>query len=108
MTAGRFPPPPIVCCLGAREYRRRLAWIEGLTRRALRWYIRNDLVLRLVYSPEAAGDVREMVEQERMCCAFLSFDMREKPEAVTVTITAPEAARDTADMLFGQFLKGRI
>jgi len=53
---------------------------------------------------EAAGDVRKMVEQERLCCAFLAFELDEQPDGVCVTITAPEAARDAADSLFGQFL----
>src|SRR5271163_577941 len=98
--------PPVACCLNAREYQARLARIETLTRKALRTHTRNDLVLRLVYAPEAAGEVRKLVEQERMCCAFLTFDLDQCPNAVRVTITAPEAARDSVDVLFGHFLSG--
>ena len=99
-------PPPVACCLSAGEYQTRLARIENLTRRALRTHTRNDLVLRLVYAPEAAGEVRKLVEQERMCCALLTFDLDQRPNAVSVTITAPEAARDSVDVLFGHFLSG--
>jgi hypothetical protein len=48
-----------------------------------------------------------MVEQERRCCAFLAFDLDQQPDAVCVTITAPEAAREAVDMLFGQFTAGQ-
>jgi hypothetical protein len=47
-----------------------------------------------------------MVEQERICCAFLSFDLRHEPDAITLTITLPEATRDSADRLFEPFLVG--
>ena len=47
-----------------------------------------------------------MVEQERLCCAFLTFDLDQRPDAVCVTITPPETAREAADMLSGQFLSG--
>ncbi len=45
-----------------------------------------------------------MIEQERACCAFLSFALKQEPDAITVTIIAPEAVRDSADMLFAPFL----
>jgi hypothetical protein len=72
----------------------------------LQKYSRDELVLRLVYAPQAAEEVRQMVEQERECCAFLAFDLTEGTDAVRVTITAPEAARGSAGLLFGQFLPG--
>lgn len=99
--------PPIACCLSTGEYQRRNAWIESLARTHLRKPTRDDLVLRLLYASEAADEVRRMVAQERLCCAFLTFDFDPRPDAVHVTITAPETAREAADTLFGQFLKGR-
>jgi len=44
-----------------------------------------------------------MVAGEQHCCAFLDFDLREDADAVHVTITAPENAREAADELFAQF-----
>jgi hypothetical protein len=98
--------PPLACWLGAGDYRRRIAWIAELTRRALRKYDRDELVLRLVYASEAAEEVRKMVEQERECCGFLAFDLTEAADAVRVTITAPEAACGSVGRLFGHFLPG--
>jgi hypothetical protein len=83
--------PPIACCLSAGDYQHRIAWIERLTSEALRSSARDDLVLRLLYASEAAGEVQKMVEQERICCAFLIFDLDERADAVCATITAPEA-----------------
>jgi hypothetical protein len=98
--------PPITCCLGAVEYQNRTAWIENLTRRALKGHARHDLTLFLSYAPEATAEVERMVEQERICCPFLTFELDQSLDAVSVRITAPEAARNSADMLFEQFLGG--
>jgi len=35
------------------------------------------------------------MRQEQACCAFLTFEMHEEPDAVTLTIKAPEEARAT-------------
>jgi hypothetical protein len=99
--------PPLTCCLSAGAYRNRITWIESLTRRALRSYARDDLVLSLTYAQEAAAEVQKMVEEERICCAFLTFDLKEESDCIRVTITVPEAARASADMLFGHFLATR-
>ncbi|MGK9170301.1 hypothetical protein KXR53_28645 [Inquilinus limosus] len=96
--------PPIACTLPPGEFQDRLAWIAALTRDALRSHERHDLVLDLAYAPEAVDRVREMVRRERRCCAFLSFDLREMPHEVRLTIEAPEEAREAADMLFTQFV----
>ena len=98
--------PLLACCLSPRDYKSRTAWIENLTRTALRNHVRDDLVLCLVYAPHAADDVQWMVAQERICCTFLTFDLDQRTDAVCVTITVPEAARESADMLFGPFLCG--
>ena len=98
---------PLVCRLSGDDYRNRITWIENLTRRALRGHRRDDLKLQLTYAPEAAADVRLMVEHERACCAFLIFALRQEPDAITVTIIVPEAVRRSADMLLVPFLAGQ-
>ena len=98
------PPdtPPIACTLAPSEYRERLASIVRLARNALRGFKRRDLALELRYAPEAASQVREMVRNERVCCEFLRFDLRETPQEVVLTIRAPEEARTVLETLFGQ------
>lgn len=95
--------PPIACTLAPGEFKNRLAWISALTRDALRSHARRDLVLDLSYAPEARNRVSEMVRNEQACCPFLNFDLREEPDQIRLVITAPEAAREAADMLFEQF-----
>ena len=94
---------PIVCTLTPGDFKDRLAWIAALNRDALREKRRNDLRLDLTYAPQAAARVREMVEREQGCCAFLSFELSEHADAVRLSIAAPEAARDAADVLFEHF-----
>jgi hypothetical protein len=95
---------PIACTLAPGEFKDRLASIGALARDALRAHERQDLVLDLRYAPEARERVREMVRNEQACCSFLNFDLREALDEIRVTITAPEAAREAADMLFEQFV----
>ena len=94
---------PIACSLTPGGLRERLALIRGLTTEALLGYDRSGLVLALRYAPEATDRVRAMIASERHCCAFLNFDVREEPDVVHVTITAPDNARDAADELFQEF-----
>lgn len=97
---------PIACTLGAGEYADRLEWIATLNRSALRFHRQDGLALRLDYAPAAAAQVRELVAQEQECCAFLAFHVKERPDALALTITAPAAAADALDALFAPFLAG--
>ena len=94
---------PIACTLTPGDLRARLSLIQTLAAEALVGYDRDGLVLTLRYLPDAVERVRAMVASERHCCGFLNFDVREQPNVVHVTITAPENARDAADELFEQF-----
>lgn len=93
----------IACTLQADDFRGRTAWIRGIAERHLRKSMRSPLTLYLVYGPEAADDVREMVRKESECCAFLRFDLSVANDEVHLLITAPEAAREAADTLFDHF-----
>jgi hypothetical protein len=102
-TTSNLKSLPIACTLTPGDLRERLGLIRALTTEALLGSNRDGLVLTLRYAPEAVGRVRAMVASEQHCCAFLNFDVREQPDAVHVTITAPEHARDAADELFEHF-----
>lgn len=95
--------PPIACTLDPGSFKARLAWIAALNARALTTSRRGGLALTLEYRREALDDVRELVQGEQACCAFLDFSLDEGNDRLVLTITAPEAARDATDMLFGQF-----
>ena len=95
---------PIACTLTPGDLRERLALIRQLTAEALLGHERYGLVLALRYAPAALERVRAMVASEQRCCAFLTFEVREQPDVVHVTITAPENARNAADELFEHFV----
>ena len=98
---------PIACTLTTGDLRDRLAWIATLNRDALRGHDRADLTLQLRYAPQAVHRVRDLMCQEQVCCAFLSFELHEQPDEVRLTIKAPEEARAMANSLFEPFLRGR-
>jgi hypothetical protein len=95
---------PIACTLAPGEFKDRVASIAVLNKDALREYERRDLVLESSYALKARERVRDMIRNEQACCAFLSFDVREVKDEIRVTVTAPEMAREAADVLFDQFV----
>lgn len=95
--------PPIACTLDTGSFKERTAWIADLNARSLTSSRRSDLALTLEYEAAALDDVRELVRGEQACCAFLHFDLDERADKLVLTITAPETARDAADLLFEQF-----
>jgi hypothetical protein len=98
--------PVIACTLSPGDYKERIASIQTLTSQSLLRHERRDLTLELVYAPGALARVHDMVTKEQACCSFLSFDVREAEHEVRLIITAPEDARDAADTLFEEFVKG--
>ena len=94
---------PIVCTLNGSSFKSRMVWIADLNARALKKARRTDLRLELHYARSAIADVRQMIAQEQECCAFLSFDLVEGWRTLKLTITAPETARDAAEMVFVPF-----
>jgi hypothetical protein len=104
MTDLAIDPPPIACTLGPGDFQARLAWIAALNARALRGHHRDDLVLHLTYAADAADDIREMIDKEKACCAFLDFATCEDAAGLQLTVTAPEEAREAADLVFEPFV----
>jgi hypothetical protein len=82
----------------------RLAEISQLTREHLRAHRVEGRTLRLTYDAAAAPQVVRIVELERVCCAFLDFELQVSADAVELSITAPEHAGTDAQWLFAQFL----
>jgi hypothetical protein len=99
---------PIACTLQPGDYQERLAWIAEVARAGLLQFRQDDLRLELKYAASVADRVREMVRKEQQCCAFLTFDLSEVDQGVRLTITAPERAREVADVVFEQFLPAGV
>jgi hypothetical protein len=97
-------PAPIACTLDLQEMGLRLAEISQLTREHLRSHRVEGRMLRLTYDTAAAQQATRIVELERVCCAFLAFELRVSADAVELSITAPDQAGTDAQWLFAQFL----
>lgn len=97
-------PAPIACMLGPTEMAPRLARIRQLTQAHLRSNELAGSTLVLLYDLAAIGEVSQIVELERSCCAFLHFTLAVQESAVQLTITGPGQEAASADWLFSQFL----
>ncbi len=97
-------PVPLACTLDLQSIGARLGDIQRLTRDHLRAHRVEGKTLRLTYGVEAASEVERIVGLERVCCAFLDFDIKVKADAVDLSITAPEQDGSDAQWLFAQFL----
>jgi hypothetical protein len=81
-----------------------LAEIGQLTREHLRSHHVGGRTLRLKYDTTAVQQLVRIVELERVCCAFLDFELKATGNEVELTITAPEQEGTDAQWLFAQFL----
>lgn len=99
--------PPIACTLGAGDLKARMAWLADLNARALTAHRRDGLTLHLTYRTEARDEVEDLVRQERECCGFLDFQVRQEGASVDLAITAPAEAEIAAETLFNDFISNR-
>lgn len=97
---------PVACALPPGDFDQRLAWIAKLNRTALLRTQREGRRLILTYDGSQAGLVHEMVDRERQCCGFLSFQVTNGQDSVTLVIEAPEEVADVLDTVFAPFLAG--
>lgn len=98
-------PAAIACTLDLQAMGPRLAEISQLSREYLRSHRVEGRMLRLTYDAAAAEQVARIVELERVCCAFLDFELKVSADAVELSITAPPEQDGTdAQWLFAQFL----
>lgn len=95
---------PIACMLTSSALRDRLASIRRLTADELLLHTPGDVELRLLYRARARPAVEAIVQAERECCAFLTFDLDCTVDGVELVIGAPADLDVDARWLFEQFL----
>lgn len=98
--------PPVACTLPANEHVERVTLIGDINASHLRRCDRAGLTLRLTYAAIATPRLRELVARERLCCAFLRFDLTEGVDVTVLQINAPDAEASAVDALFSPFLEG--
>jgi hypothetical protein len=96
--------PALACTLELQEMGPRLERLRRLTDTGLQSYQLEGNVLRLAYRPDAAAEVKAVVDLERDCCRFLDFRLEEGASRVDLTITAPDGVGLAAEWLFARFV----
>lgn len=83
---------PIACTLTAAAMPVRLAEIRAIGDAHLQAVSSDasEVALRFGANPDARERLEAIVAAESRCCAFLEFDLKHTPEAVMLTIRAPE------------------
>jgi len=95
---------PIACTLAPTALHERLALIGRVTQRSLLSHALEGGTLRLRYRAEARDELERIVAAERVCCAFLRFELRDAAGLVELTLSAPPLAGVEARWLFEHFL----
>jgi hypothetical protein len=100
---------PVACSLTAAEMRKRLAEMASIGGSSLLTARRTDAlaVLRFRAGVDRRKRLEAVVAAESECCAFLSMDLREGPDALELRITAPEGAEPVLEELVAAF-SGRV
>lgn len=96
--------PALACTLELHEMGPRLERLRRLAATSLMSHQLEGNVLRLAYRPDAATEVKAVVDLERNCCQFLDFAVQEGASGMDLTITAPEGVGAAAEWLFAQFM----
>ncbi len=98
-------PLAIACTLSDDELPARLDEIRDLSRHALRAKTTTGTHALLTFEP--APGVRDqlaaIVAAEAKCCAFLTMALTDEPEAITLTIDAPDDAAPILEELVASF-----
>lgn len=98
---------PIACTLSAAELPGRLAEMRAIGATSLEHVERTDTTaeLRFRAAVDTLARLAAIVAAESRCCAFLTFDLRERDDAIVLRIASPaeEAARLMLDELADAF-----
>jgi hypothetical protein len=99
---------PIACSLNAAELPQRLAEMAHLGRAALLDARAEPRRAQLRFAAGAGirDRVQAVVAAESRCCAFLTMRISDEPDAIVLTIDAPERAQGVLAELVGA-LRGR-
>jgi hypothetical protein len=97
--------PPLACTLDASQRPQRERDIRGLGRDALLAVERGAQTATLIFraEPGVRERVEAIAEAESGCCAFLKFDVADGPDAIALTIVAPDGGEPMMNELAGMF-----
>lgn len=91
--------PAIACTLDFQDIAQRLARVRQLAQRSLLRHRLEGNTLHLAYQAGAGDEVRAIVELERVCCAFLDFNVAQSKDEIVLSIQVPEDAGEASQLL---------
>jgi hypothetical protein len=100
---------PIACSLDAASLTERIGELRALGRDALLGAetAAGRSTLRFAPGAETRARLAAVVAAEATCCAFLSFTLADAPDAIVMTISAPEGAEPVVAELVAAVSAGR-
>jgi len=90
---------PIACTLTPTAMADRGEWLRRLGRESLLDGWRSDDCLELRFRAAGEGGVREWVQAEQECCAFLSFEFDRAGHELHLRVSGPAGAEPVLDGL---------
>ena len=98
--------PPIACTLTADEMPARRAEMAAIARDVVGTDVQaRHAVVRFAPAPGTRERVAAFVAAESRCCAFLRVELREDPDALTLTIDGPAGSERVVRELVGAFAR---
>jgi hypothetical protein len=97
-----MPELPIACTLSPDGMTARMALIDALAADGLldRTPTAAGMRVRLRDTPDVEQRIRELVDAESACCAFLDFTLGREGGDLVLDITGPQNARPVIEMFF--------
>ncbi|CAG7642514.1 MerR family transcriptional regulator [Rhodococcus opacus] len=93
---------PVACTLSGDEYGERAQqWQQVLDSATGREEIDDGLRVRFPSDPNLVAEVARLAAAEQGCCAFFDFTLHLSPDALALTVRAPETAHALLAELFG-------
>ena len=92
---------PIACSLSAAEQGERRDAAQRLVAAALLDARVTDRGAMLRFSGAAEPALRELIAAERECCPFLTFELSERGDGLSLAVSGPPEARPIVLELFG-------
>lgn len=88
-------PRPIACTLTADELPGRVAEARAIGAASLMSVDQGVAAwtLRFRADPETRRRLEALIAAESRCCAFLTFELRDEPEGLALTVGGPEEAQ---------------
>ena len=98
--------PPIACTLTAAEMRARRLEMAALARELVSADVQGvHAVLRFGAAAATRERVAAFVAAESRCCALLRMELRDDPDALSLTIDGPPGSEPVVGELVGAFAR---